>query len=120
MTSVVFNNTEVVTTDWSGTSNAIDAVSAVLMHDNVYNEFVLDAATKSGTDWVVTMPTKHFYYDSSFNVTKLFESNFRASGACDDVLLTQYDREEQTVQSSTTFSPPPLRPPPTRSAGKPT
>ncbi len=106
-TSVVFNNTEVVTTDWSGSSNAVDAVSAVLMHDNVYNEFVLDAATKSGTDWVVTFPTKHFYYDASFNVTKLFESNFRASGACDDVLLTQYNREEQTVQSSTTFSPPP-------------
>jgi len=105
--SVVFNNTEVDTTDWSASSNNVDAVSAILMHDNVYNEFVLDTGTKSGTDWVVTFPTKHFYYNAAFNVTKLFESNFRAGGACDDVLLTQYNREEQTVISQTTFSPPP-------------
>jgi hypothetical protein len=106
-TSVVFNNVEVVTTDWSSSTNAVDAVSAVLMHDNVYNEFVLDSGTKSGTDWVVTMPTKHFYYNAADNVTKLFQRNFRSGGACDDVLLTQYNREEQSVQSQTTFSPPP-------------
>lgn len=105
--SVVFNNTEVDTTDWSASSNSVDAVSAVIMHDNVYNEFVLDPGTASGTDWVVTFPTKHFYYNAAFNVTKLFESNFRASGACDDITLTQYNREEQTVVSQTTFSPPP-------------
>ena len=34
----------------------VDPVSAVLMHNNVYNEFVLDMGTKSGTDWVVTLP----------------------------------------------------------------
>jgi hypothetical protein len=105
-TSVVFNNTEVVTTDWSGSSNTVDAVSAALMHDNIYNEFVLDPGTASGTDWVVTFPTKHFYYNASNNVTKLFESNFRATGACDDILLTQYNREEQTVVNVPGFSPP--------------
>jgi hypothetical protein len=108
-TSVVFNNTEVVTTDWSASSNTVDAVSATLMHDNVYNEFVLDAATKSGTDWVVTMPTKHFYY-TGLNpgvVTKLFQRNLTSSGACDDVAITQWNREEATVQSQSTFSPPP-------------
>jgi len=106
--SVVFNNTEVDTTQWTGPQVfPVDPVSAVLMHDNVYNEFVLDAGTKSGTDWVVTFPTKHFYYNAFNNVTKLFESNFRATGACDDILLTQYNREEATIQSQTTFSPPP-------------
>jgi hypothetical protein len=108
-TSVVFNTTgttsEVVTTDWTG-AFPIDPVSAVLMHDNIYNEFVLDPGTASGTDWVVTFPTKHFYYNASNNVTKLFESNFRASGACDDILLTQYNREEQTVVNVPGFSPP--------------
>jgi hypothetical protein len=104
--SVVFNNTEVVSTDWSASSNTVDAVSAVLMHDNIYNEFVLDTATASGTDWVVTFPTKHFYYDAQNNVTKLFESNFRATGACDEVLLTQYNREEQTIATVFGFSPP--------------
>lgn len=105
--SVVFNNTEVVTTQWTSVSVfPVDPVSAVLMHDNIYNEFVLDAGTASGTDWVVTFPTKHFYYNVSNNVTKLFESNFRATGACDDILLTQYNREEQTVVNVPGFSPP--------------
>ena len=76
------------------------------MHDNIYNEFVLDTGTASGTDWVITMPTKRYYYNASNNVTKLFESNFRATGACDDILLTQYNREEQTVVNVPGFSPP--------------
>jgi len=110
-TSITFNSTssvgsEVVTTDWSATTNNVDAVSAVLMHDNIYNEYVLDAATKSGTDWVVTMPTKTFYYRGNA-VTRLFQRNFTATGACDDVTISQYNREEATVQSQTTFSPPP-------------
>ena len=27
-------------------------ISALFMHEHVYNEFVLDTVTKSGTDWV--------------------------------------------------------------------
>jgi hypothetical protein len=105
--SVVFNNTEVVTTDWSGSSlPGADTISAVLMHDNIYNEFVLDVTTQSNTDWVVTFPTKHFYYDANNNRLKLFQSNFRATGACDDILLTQYNREEATVVNQPGFSPP--------------
>jgi len=106
-TSVTFNNSEVVTTDWSTSTNNVDAVSAVLMHDNIYNEYVLDTATKSGTDWVVTMPTKTFYYSAAGVVQKLFQRNFTANGACDDVSITQFNREEATVQNQSTFSPPP-------------
>jgi len=105
-TSVVTAGTKTYITDWTGLA-AADPVSAVIMHNNVYNEFVLDAATKSGTDWVVTMPTKRFYY-SGLSVLKLFQRNFAGNaGACDDVLITQYDREERTVQSQSSFSPPP-------------
>ena len=104
--SVVTTGTSTYITDWSASGNPADPVSAVLMHNNVYNEFVLDAATKSGTDWVVTMPTKNFYY-SGTTVTKLFQRNFTSGGACDDVAITLYDREERTVVSSTIVSPPP-------------
>jgi len=104
--SVVTTGTSTFITDWSASGNPADPVSAVLMHNNVYNEFVLDAATKSGTDWVVTMPTKNFYY-SGTTVTKLFQRNFTSGGACDDVQITLYDREERTVVSSTIVSPPP-------------
>ena len=86
-----------------------DAVSAVLMHDRVMNEFVLDAGTKSGTDWVLTFPTKRFYVNvGTGSAPKLFQRNFNATaGACDDVLLNIYDREERTTSTPVTFSPPP-------------
>ncbi|CAE6702084.1 hypothetical protein NTGZN8_150096 [Candidatus Nitrotoga fabula] len=38
----------------------MNAVNALLMHRAVINEFVLDNVTLSGTDWVVTMPTKRY------------------------------------------------------------
>ena len=86
-----------------------DPVSAVLMHDSVLNEFVLDTVTASGTDWVVTFPTKRFYVDIGTGAApKLFQRNFNGnSGACDDVTLNIYDREEKTTTTPTTFSPPP-------------
>ena len=105
--SVVVAGTNVFITDWATSGNAADPVSAVLMHDNVYNEFVVEASTKSGTDWVVTFPTKREYVAvGSGSESKLFQSNFN-NGSCDDVVVTQYDREERTIISQTSFSPPP-------------
>lgn len=88
--------------------SGIDAVSAVLMHNNVLNEFVLDSGTKSGTDWVVTMPTKRFYVNvGTGNAPRLFQRNFNTTaGSCDDVSLNIYDREEKTT-ITLDFSPPP-------------
>jgi len=107
-TSVVVSGPSVFITSWVGSGNNVDPVSAVLMHNNVYNEFVLDANTHSGTAWVVTMPTKREYvFVGSGSAQKLFQSNFSASGSCDEVVLTQYDREERTIISDTSFSPPP-------------
>ena len=84
--------------------SGIDAVSAVLMHDHLYNEVVLDTATNSGTDWVVTMPTKRYYFDASGVVQNLFQHNFTADGACDEISLGLFDREEFVKQGG--FSPP--------------
>jgi hypothetical protein len=67
------------------------------------------------------MPTKWSYYgggqivDSNGDVVgvaltpgqTLFQRNFVGGKACDDVGITRYDREENTVVSQTTFSPPP-------------
>jgi hypothetical protein len=95
---------QVFTSNWAG-SNA-DPVSAVLMHDHVLNEFVLDAATKSGTDWVVTFPTKRFYIETGTGTAKahLFQRNFNdGAGSCDDVSLNIYDREERTTSTPVTF-----------------
>jgi len=86
---------------------AADTVSATLMHDSVMNEYILDAATKSGTDWVVTFPTKRFYsLVGTGAAIKLFQRNFNGGTACDDVTLNIYDREEKTTSAPVTFSPP--------------
>ena len=108
--SVVTTGTNTYVTDWSATADAVNPVSAVIMHNNVYNEFFLETATKSGTDWVLTMPTKRFYIATGpgNNAGRLFQRNFNGnSGSCDDVIVTQYDREERTVQNPGSFSPPP-------------
>lgn len=105
--SQVLANGSVYTSSWAfGTA---DPVSAVLMHSNVMNEFVLDAGTKSGTDWVVTFPTKRYYVNvGTGNAPKLFQRNFnQTDGSCDDVSLAIYDREERTTSTPIGFSPPP-------------
>jgi ribosomal protein S28E/S33 len=107
--SVVTTGSTTYVTDWTGLG-AIDPVSAVFMHNNVYNEFVLETVTKSGTDWIVTMPTKRAYIavGPGNNAGRLFQRNFNGNaGSCDDVIVTQYDREERTVSTPGSFSPPP-------------
>jgi hypothetical protein len=92
--------------------NPADPVSAVLMHEHVMNEYVLDAATKSGTDWVLTFPTKRFYVNvGTGSAPRLFQRNFNdGAGACDDIDLRIFDREEKTTSTPVTFSPPPPTP----------
>jgi hypothetical protein len=104
---VVAPNSNVYTSLW--TSGTADPVSAVLMHNTVLNEYTLDSATKSGTDWVVTMPTKRYYVKKGTgNASPPFQRNFNGTaGACDDVTLNIYDREERTSSTPLTFSPPP-------------
>jgi hypothetical protein len=104
--SVVFANGLIYNSLWAGTN--ADPVSAVLMHDQIMNEFVLDSGTNSGTDWVVTMPTKRFYVANGTGVpSRLFQSNFnKTDGACDDITLTLYDREEKPDVPEGGFSPP--------------
>jgi hypothetical protein len=105
--SVLFANNFVYNSFWTG--NPADPVSALLMHDHIMNEFVLDAGTNSGTDWVVTMPTKRFYVSNGTGAASPpFQRNFnKTDGACDDVDLAIYDREENTTSTPLDFSPPP-------------
>jgi len=105
--SVLFANNFIYNSLWS--ASTADPVSAVLMHDHIMNEYVLDAGTNSGTDWVVTMPTKRFYVANGTGTPpRLFQRNFnKTDGACDDVDLAIYDREENTTSTPLDFSPPP-------------
>ncbi len=93
-------------------TNSRDAVSATMMHDTVMNEYVLDRATNSGTDWVVTFPTKFAYSRPGTGAAAApFNVNFNTTTntACDRVGLAYVDREEQAPVSlaNQIVSPPP-------------
>jgi hypothetical protein len=110
LTSVVFNGGSVVNSTWS---YGEDSIASIIMHDNIINEFVLDSATLSGTDWVVTMPTKRYVVPVhnpalSSDATQLyspFTKKFWLNGACEPVGLAYWNREEGSV-SFVDFSPP--------------
>jgi len=103
--AVVINGSTIITA--TAAINNIDAVSAVLMHNSVMNEYVLDANTLSTTEWIVTAPTKRYYYNDDGEVQYLFQRNFvEDKGACDTYDFAIYDRDEFTKPGG--FSPPPV------------
>jgi hypothetical protein len=91
----------------TGTLDPAKASTMALQKNSVVNEFVVEAATLSGTDWVVTFPTKHHFVTSAA-VTPPFESKLTSAGSCDDAILTTYNREEGKITpSGPDFSPSP-------------
>jgi len=77
-------------------ANRTDAVSSVIMQSAVLNEYILDTSTNSNTDWVLTFPTKHLYVTQAAAITP-FTNKFTASGACETIGFTFFDREERSV-----------------------
>jgi hypothetical protein len=105
--SVVFSGSTITRSGFFGPgTRTVDAISALFMHDHVYNTFVLDTETSSGTDWVVNFPTKRYYFNSDGTVITLFENDLTTTGACDDISTLIYDREENSAKGSVGFSPP--------------
>jgi len=104
--------------------DAVDAVSAVFMHDTIMNEYNTLSAYGGRSEWVMTFPTKRFYTQGSAKAP--FTDYFRdhadpdtiADGACEIIKFGPgekgiWDREEQTTPdiiipgSGPGFSPPP-------------
>ena len=76
-------------------ANGRDAVSAALMKSAIENEYALDAATRSATDWIVTFPTKAFHVSPGSGVAASpFTVNFGSSGACEPISISLFNREE--------------------------
>ena len=111
--SAVKSGTTLKVSSWTGSGKfPVDAVSAVLMHNNVMNEYILDTVTLSKTDWVVTFPTKGDYVAIGTGAARApFQRNFdKATGlSCDDVDVTFWDREER-VRGDVPGAPPDFSP----------
>ncbi|MEP7043669.1 MAG: hypothetical protein ABI843_11440 [Dokdonella sp.] len=87
-------------------AQGIDAVSAVLASGAIYNEYLVGGTIGANTDWVVTMPTKHFYVDPLYignrGATAPFTEAFSetvAGQSRSNVGFTIHDREEGVVTS---------------------
>jgi len=106
--SIVINGNRVYDSAFSASNTAADngrdAVSSVLMASSVLNEYILDTGTNSNTDWVVTFPTKRFHTVAT--TKRPFANAFGASGSCDPISITFWDREERSVTpTDVDFSP---------------
>jgi hypothetical protein len=97
----------------------IDAVSAVLTQEEIYNEYTIDGGRNSQTDWVVTFPTKRFYVnvaDPDLDSTQPFQNPWALNSAgkeesCHNIEFEVFDREEQGIVPDTgDFSPAPVIP----------
>jgi hypothetical protein len=79
-----------------------EAVSALFMTETISNDYVIDPSVNALTDWVVTMPTKRNHKGvlfsepfSNFTIDAL-DGDEKATGLCQPVSMTGYDREEDT------------------------
>jgi hypothetical protein len=94
-------------------TDTVDAVSAMMMTKSIQNDVMTNAAVGGQSDWVVTFPTKRFYVDPAEKASSDYNGGaapfteayigttvtgvIAASLACEDVSITMFDREEQTV-----------------------
>jgi hypothetical protein len=101
----VFINGQLLTADYAF---GVDAVSAVLMSDTLYNEFFVDPSLGSATDWVVTFPTKRFYVDDTLYSRAPADPFVEAFDGESNVTvgINLYDREEGHTTRQGGFSPP--------------
>ncbi|HVV97603.1 MAG TPA: hypothetical protein VHC92_10735 [Rhodanobacteraceae bacterium] len=102
----VFINGQLLTADYDF---GVDAVSAVLMSDTLYNEYFVDQTNfGANTDWIVTFPTKRFYVDDTLYSRAPAAPFVEAFDGESNVTvgITLYDREEGHTTRTGGFSPP--------------
>ncbi|MEZ5456505.1 MAG: hypothetical protein R3F04_10435 [Lysobacteraceae bacterium] len=91
----------------------LKAVSAVFMHDEIYNEYVTGGGFAS--EWVVTFPTKGLHLERTVAsgdrlpfISSYVGDDNTPLGACEPISFAYWNREEQRPQGGGVgFSPPP-------------
>ena len=95
-------------TDWtaiSGVTAGARATAAVFMHSAIINEYILDSATASTTDWVITQPLKRNFVTTTTAATP-YTAALTTSGACETISFSYFNREEGgATAASSDFSP---------------
>lgn len=86
-------------------ARAVDAVSALLMSESMFGDFIMDPQAGADADWVVNAPTKRHYADPALIGAQQpalapFSAAFgrpRAGYACTPYDVDLYDREQRTI-----------------------
>ena len=97
-------------TYFSSFNRSIDAVSAVLMNEQLLGEHAYTSDSSIGTTWVVTDPTKRFYTQGASAPPFSSAWNGSAGNACDEIELISSDRAGIVLDESTDFGVRPFRP----------
>lgn len=91
--------------------NSATAISALLMKESISNNYVLDAARGSETNWVITFPTKRFHVDAfgaGSEAPFVNRWDTTSGTSCHEVALQNWDNEEyEGAPSDLDFSPAP-------------
>ncbi len=111
-TAIVFSNGTLTQFPFVGAGAGLKAVSAVFMHNEIYNEFAsrTSANLSVQSEWVITFPTKRLHIRQAQPARLPFRTayNITNGGACETVQITFWNREESAVApGGTGFSPPP-------------
>lgn len=100
VSKLFLNNGQVVISNWA---TGFEALSAVLMQSEIYNEYAYDTFIFGKSEWVVTFPTK-FYHVNNDADTAISPSPFRSLWdgfeSCDWVEFNTYDRESSDLSNS--------------------
>lgn len=96
VTSYVFDRGRLITSNWlTANQGGVNAVSAVLMREAVFNEYEVDPDLGAASEWVVTFPTRHLFVTGSAT----FRAPFTVGWAsCERVSGRIYNREEDTFR----------------------
>ena len=98
-------------TYFSKFNRSIDAVSAILMSDELLGEHAYTVDSSIATTWVITAPTKRFYTQGIAARPFAYPWDGNKGAACTEVLLYSYDRNTTSPVGNVDCSLcPPLRP----------
>ncbi|MGJ8662776.1 MAG: hypothetical protein ACSHWU_03950 [Marinicella sp.] len=90
--SKILLNNSIQTSTWN---TGIEAVSAVLMYTEIYNEYAFDAAAVGKSEWVVTFPTKFLHTVNVSSAMPPFDQTWNGEQACEEFSILVFDRESQ-------------------------
>jgi hypothetical protein len=117
-TAIVFDNGQLFQFTFIGPFAGRDAVSAVFMHNEIYNEYNTSTGIDADSEWVITFPTKRLHVEEILFDKLPFTSDYLGDappyddliGACEPIDVAFYNREERVpgnIPTDLIFSPPP-------------